>query len=370
MQEDATRVCGAQFGTLTLYDGESYSRGATYNVPVAFANSLENKLIRPHPKSGLGIVAKTRQVVQIRDLRQSPAYLEGNPAVVGLTDTAGARTLVIVPMLKGAALVGAIASLGQLTAGIAHEIKNPLNFINNFSALSAELVDELDKVLTPAALDKKTREETDELTDMLKGNLEKVVQHGKRADSIVKNMLLHSREGSGERRSVDVNSIVEDSLKLAYHGARAEKQDFSIKLERSFDPAAGMVDLFPQEITRVLLNLISNGVYAAVKQKVEMWDGYEPTLTAATGDLGDRVEIRNSRQWRRHSSGGKRENIQSVLYHQAPRRRDRPRSLPQLRHYRQATRGIDRGRYSTRRIYRIQVILPRKAALTKAGVSS
>jgi two-component system, NtrC family, sensor kinase len=185
-----------------------------------------------------------------------------------------------------------LASLGQLTAGIAHEIKNPLNFVNNFAALSAELVDELEEVLKPAALDNKTREDTGELTHMLKGNLEKVVQHGRRADSIVKNMLLHSREGSCERRSVDINAIVEDSLNLAYHGARAEKQAFDIRLERSFDPAAGMVDLFPQEITRVLLNMISNGVYAAMKRKAEMRDGYEPTLFTATGDLGDRVEIR------------------------------------------------------------------------------
>ena len=129
-----------------------------------------------------------------------------------------------------------LASLGQLTAGIAHEIKNPLNFVNNFSALSVELVDELDDVLRPATLDKRTREETNELTEMLKGNLEKVVQHGKRANSIVKNMLLHSREGSGERRPVDLNSLVAESLNLAYHGARAEKQEFQIKLDQNLRP--------------------------------------------------------------------------------------------------------------------------------------
>jgi two-component system NtrC family sensor kinase len=185
-----------------------------------------------------------------------------------------------------------LASLGQLTAGIAHEIKNPLNFVNNFSALSVELTDELNDVLKQGELAEEIRLEVGELTQLLKSNLEKVVQHGKRADSIVKNMLLHSREGSGERRSVDLNAIVEDSLNLAYHGARAEKQEFSIKLERSFDPAAGQVDLFPQEITRVLLNLISNGVYAAMKRKAETLDGYDPTLVAATRNLGDNVEIR------------------------------------------------------------------------------
>jgi len=186
-----------------------------------------------------------------------------------------------------------LASLGQLTAGIAHEIKNPLNFVNNFSALSQELIEELGDALKPIALDAKKREELDELTHMLKGNLEKVVQHGKRADSIVKNMLLHSREGSGERRPVDVNALVEESLNLAYHGARAEKPGFIITLKRSFDPNAGEMDVFPQEITRVLLNLISNGFYAAAKRKDQVdSDGYEPTLAAATKNLGESVEIR------------------------------------------------------------------------------
>jgi GAF domain-containing protein len=185
-----------------------------------------------------------------------------------------------------------LASLGQLTAGIAHEIKNPMNFVNNFSALSAELIDELRQKLEGVQLDDETRAEISELSDMLRGNLDKVVLHGKRADSIVKNMLLHSREGSGEHRPVEVNALVEESLNLAYHGARAEKQGFNITLERSFDPAAGEVDLFPQEITRVLLNLISNGFYAARQRNAEGNEStYEPTLTAATKDLGDSVEI-------------------------------------------------------------------------------
>ena len=185
-----------------------------------------------------------------------------------------------------------MAALGQLTAGIAHEIKNPLNFVNNFSALSADLIDELDDVLKPAALDSKTREETDELTHTLKGNLEKVVQHGKRADSIVKNMLLHYREGSGERRPVSINALADESLNLAYHGARAENQEFKIRLERSFDPTTGEVDLFPQEMTRALLNLISNGFYAATKRIAKIgFDQFEPTLSVATKNLGNSVEI-------------------------------------------------------------------------------
>jgi GAF domain-containing protein len=186
-----------------------------------------------------------------------------------------------------------LASLGQLTAGIAHEIKNPLNFVNNFSSLGVELIGELEEALQAPRFDDKVKAQITELADMLKGNLDKVVEHGKRADSIVKNMLLHSRQESGEHRPVGVNALVAESLNLAYHGARAAKQSFNITLEQSFDPAAGKVDVFPQEIIRVLLNLISNGFYAATKRKAEANSGdYEPTLTAMTKDLGDSVEIR------------------------------------------------------------------------------
>jgi PAS domain S-box-containing protein len=185
-----------------------------------------------------------------------------------------------------------MAALGQVTAGIAHEIKNPLNFVNNFSGVSTELIDELQEALKEVNLNEKRRKEINELTNTLRGNLDKVIQHGKRADAIVKNMLLHSREGSGEHRLVDINALVEEGLNLAYHGARAEKQGFNIKLEKSFDLNAGEADVFPQDITRVLLNLISNGFYAATKRRAEINGGdYEPTLAAATKNLGDRVEI-------------------------------------------------------------------------------
>ena len=186
-----------------------------------------------------------------------------------------------------------LASLGQLTAGIAHEIKNPLNFINNFSALSTELIDELQETLRKADLSEGLSVDVNELTGMLRGNLDKVQQHGKRADSIVKNMLMHSRESSGERRSASINAIIEDSLNLAYYGARAEEKDFEVNLQRSFDPAAGEFDMYPQDMTRAILNLVSNSLYALIKRNAELGKDYEPTLTASTKNIGgDRVEIR------------------------------------------------------------------------------
>jgi signal transduction histidine kinase len=188
-----------------------------------------------------------------------------------------------------------MASLGQLTAGIAHEIKNPLNFVNNFAGLSVELLDELKETADPgiAALDDDTRAEIDEIVQMLTGNLEKIAEHGRRADGIVKSMLEHSRGVSGERREVDLNALVEEALNLAYHGARAQDAGFNITLEREFDPAAAPIELAPQEMTRVFLNLIGNGFYAATKRAGGDGEAaYRPTLQVSTRDLGEAVEIR------------------------------------------------------------------------------
>jgi signal transduction histidine kinase len=351
--EAAARLCEADQGTIAREQGGAFVRAATYGFSDQFTELVKELPVKPERGSGIGRALLEGKVVHIPDVKADPEYTfvegqklgdfrttlsvpmlrEGVPiGVLALTrhevNPFTDKQIELVTTFADQAAIAIenvrlfesveertrelgrsleelrtaqdrlvqtekLASLGQLTAGIAHEIKNPLNFVNNFSAVSVELIDELRQVLTEAGLNDKLQGEVAEIADMLQGNLDKVVQHGKRADSIVKNMLLHSRAGSGEHRPVDINAVVEESLNLAYHGARAEKQGFNITLNRSFDPTAGEVDLFPQEITRVLLNLISNGFYAATKRKDLAGDnGYEPTLAAATKNLGDRVEIR------------------------------------------------------------------------------
>ncbi len=188
-----------------------------------------------------------------------------------------------------------MASLGQLTAGIAHEIKNPLNFVNNFAALSVDLLSELKETAAPgfAALPEAQRAEVEDVASMLTSNLEKITEHGKRADGIVTAMLEHSRGASGERRPVDLNALIDEALNLAYHGARAQDQKFDITLERDFGEGIGPTEVNPQDMTRVFLNIFSNGFYAATRRARNGGDtGFVPTLKVTTRLADEAVEIR------------------------------------------------------------------------------
>jgi len=188
-----------------------------------------------------------------------------------------------------------MASLGQLTAGIAHEIKNPLNFVNNFAGLSGELVEELKQECETllGEADSVKRAELQETLDLLTSNLVKIVEHGRRADGIVKSMLAHSRGGTGDWQTSNINGLVEEALNLAYHGARAQDQSFNVTFERDFGEGLKPIDVVPQDITRVFLNLFGNGFYATRKRERDNGgDGYQPTLRVSTRDLGEAVEIR------------------------------------------------------------------------------
>ena len=188
-----------------------------------------------------------------------------------------------------------MASLGQLTAGIAHEIKNPLNFVNNFAELSVDLLGELKDAIAPAeaALNPDQRDEMDAVVTTLTSNLEKITEHGKRADGIVKAMLEHSRGSSGERRMVDLNALIDEALNLAYHGARAQDQSFNITLERDFGEGIAPIEVNPQDMTRVFLNLLSNAFYATTRRARDGGAaGFEPTLKVSTRGSGEAVEIR------------------------------------------------------------------------------
>jgi two-component system, NtrC family, sensor kinase len=186
-----------------------------------------------------------------------------------------------------------MAALGQVTAGIAHEIKNPLNFVNNFAGLSVELLDELKEAArADGAVDPGKRAEIVETIRMLTGNLEKIVEHGRRADGIVRSMLQHSRGSSDDRQPTDLNALAEEALNLAYHGARAQDPNFDIALEHDLDSDLAPVDVVPQELTRVLLNLIGNGFYAANKRSRENNGAYRPALRVTTREFGESVEVR------------------------------------------------------------------------------
>ena len=179
-----------------------------------------------------------------------------------------------------------MASLGELTAGIAHEIQNPLNFVNNFSEVNKELVDEMQQELKAGKID-----EAIEISNDIKANEEKIKHHGKRADAIVKGMLQHSQTSTGQKEPTDINKLADEYLRLAYHGLRAKDKSFNTMLKTDFDESIGTINIIPQDIGRVLLNLYNNAFYAVGEKKKKQSEGYEPTVSVITKKVNGKVEI-------------------------------------------------------------------------------
>jgi GAF domain-containing protein len=350
--ESAARLCDADKATITRQRDGVFYRAEFYGFSQEFMDYVRTVPVEAERGTGTGRALLEGRIVHIPDVQADPDYTWSSAQKLG-----DYRTLLGVPMLREGVPIGVLtltrseprpftekqmelvstfadqaaiaienvrlfeqvqartdelaqsldslraaqdrlvetqklAALGQLTAGVAHEIKNPLNFVNNFADLSAELVEELQSLLTPP-VNEDAMAEAKDIAATVRANLLKVVEHGRRADSIVKNMLLHSREGSGERRSVDVNAAAQESLNLAYHGARAEDPSFNIRLSTALDLDVGAIDAYPQELARVLLNLVSNGFHAARKRQRDDADpSYEPEILVATRGLSDRIEIR------------------------------------------------------------------------------
>ena len=180
-----------------------------------------------------------------------------------------------------------MASLGELTAGIAHEIQNPLNFVNNFSEVNKELIDEMKD-----EIEKGNNEEVIAIANDIKENEEKINHHGKRADAIVKGMLQHSRASTGQKEPTDINALADEYLRLSYHGLRAKDKSFNATLQTDFDESIGKINIIPQDIGRVLLNLYNNAFYAVTEKKKQQAEDYEPTVSVSTKKINDKVEIR------------------------------------------------------------------------------
>jgi signal transduction histidine kinase len=180
-----------------------------------------------------------------------------------------------------------MASLGELTAGIAHEIQNPLNFVNNFSEVNKELIDEMQQ-----EIDKGNYTDAKEISNDIKENEDKIIHHGKRADAIVKGMLQHSRTSTGKKELTNINALADEYLRLSYHGLRAKDKEFNAEMKTDFDKSIGNINIIPQDIGRVLLNLYNNAFYAVTEKKKQQPEGYEPVVSVSTKKINDKIEIR------------------------------------------------------------------------------
>src|SRR5437762_13311978 len=180
-----------------------------------------------------------------------------------------------------------MASLGELTAGIAHEIQNPLNFVNNFSEVSAELIDEWKEQLATG-----NGQQAIAIAEDVKQNLEKIIHHGKRADAIVKGMLMHSRTSTGQKELTDINALADEYLRLSYHGLRAKDKSFMANFRTDFDPAVQKINIIPQDIGRVILNLFTNAFYSVTEKRRQLNGDYEPMVMVTTKMADGKVELK------------------------------------------------------------------------------
>ena len=221
-------------------------------------------------------------------LEETIQELEQKRKAVEETNTALQRSLEELKAMQAQLIQSEkMASLGELTAGIAHEIQNPLNFVNNFSEVSNELIDEMKE-----ELDKGNKEDAKAIADDVKQNLEKINFHGKRADAIVKSMLQHSRTSNNKKEPTDINALADEYLRLAYHGMRAKDKVFNAAIKGDYDESIGSIKIISQDIGRVILNLITNAFYAVMEKKKLYSEGYEPTVTVSTKKVDNKIEIK------------------------------------------------------------------------------
>jgi histidine kinase len=244
------------------------------------AVAIENARLYADLKASAAVLEQ-RVAERTRELRDKNAELE--------------RTLTQLQQTQQQLIVQEkLASLGALTAGIAHEIKNPLNFVTNFAALSAELADELRTLLADEQdkLSDSARTQVADLLDTLLQNVQKIAAHGKRADSIVRGMLQHARGSAAAPEPIDVNAFLAEYVTLAQHGMRAQTPPLTVTLETDYDPAVGSILAVPQDLSRVVLNLLTNAAYATNQKRLQIGDSFVPTVWIGTKNLGERIEIR------------------------------------------------------------------------------